>query len=234
MKCIIVDDELLAQNIIKSYIEKTKFLELIRVYSSALDALEILQSEHDIDLLFLDVEMPELTGIDLLTSVKNLPKVIIMSANEKYAIDAFDYDVVDYLLKPFTYVRFIKAVNKASELQKLASNEDMESEFLFIKNNASYIRIRYAEIIWIEALENYIKVFTVSETYTLHLTMKAVEDSLSENLFYRIHRSFIINLKFVSLIENHVILINHLGQKISLPIARSFRNGFYDKINRLK
>ncbi len=234
MNCLIIDDDTLARSVISKFVEKTNFLTLSGTFPSAVDALALLNTENDIDLLFLDVEMPEMTGIDLISSIHKLPMVIIMSAKGKYALNAFEYDVIDYLLKPYTYARFIKAVSKAYEIFKQQHIEETGEESFFIKNSSSIIRLKYTEIIWIEALENYVKIHTMDEDFTVHLTMKSIEEHLPASLFIRVHRSHIVNLKKIKLIKENVIIINTNKKKLQIPIARSYRTSLYEKLNLLK
>jgi DNA-binding LytR/AlgR family response regulator len=235
MNCIIVDDDILATKIIIDYVHRTPFLKLENSFKSAIEALPFLAQKNNIQLMFLDVEMPELSGIELLQAIKELPQVIIMSAQQKYAIDAFEHDVVDYLLKPYTYARFYKSVSKAYNQYKI--NQDKQAlpeSHIFVKSNQSYIKIKKEEIVYIEALENYVKLHTTGETHILHQTMKTMEEQLSDAIFARVHRSYIINIHFIKEIENHIIHIKTASSQISIPVSRGSRTDLYQKIKLQK
>lgn len=230
MNCIIIDDDQLSRKILESFVEKTEFLKLLNSYSSAIDALNSSTKSEEIDLIFLDIEMPEMTGIEFLKSFKKTPQIIIVSAQEKYALDAFDYDVTDYLLKPVTYGRFYKAVEKSLERQsKLESPSDKKE--IFIKKNSALVRLSYEDILWVEALENYVVINTFDDKYTIHFTMKSIEKQLPATTFKRIHRSFIINISKINSIEDNSVVINHKNGKKVLPIGKSYRDNLLNDIN---
>lgn len=235
MNCIIIDDDKLSRRVLEEFIKKTDFLDLTHSFESAVEAINALKKEEQIDLIFLDIEMPEMTGIDFLESFKNPPQVIIVSSKEKYAIDAFEYDVTDYLLKPVTFARFYKAVDKAqARLAKRSRKEkevDTDSDEIFIKKNSSYVRLKYDDILWIEALENYVIVNTYNEKFTIHFTMKSIENKMPESKFKRVHRSYIVNINKINLIEDNTIVIkNHEGSKI-IPIGKSYKDKLMGDIN---
>ncbi|OQX97818.1 MAG: DNA-binding response regulator [Bacteroidetes bacterium 4572_128] len=198
MNCIIIDDDKLSRRIIEEFIAKTEGLKLIASYPSAVEALNVFNKKDEINLVFLDIEMPEMTGIEFLSSFKVLPKIIIMSSKDKYAIEAFEYDVIDYLLKPVSYARFYKAVSKAN----FRENEDNKE--IFIKKSSTLIRLKYADILWIEALENYVIVNTFDNKHTIHFTMKSIATKLPANSFTRVHRSYIANTNKIAMIEDNI------------------------------
>jgi len=233
MNCLIVDDDTLARDVITSFVQKTQFLNLIDSVPNAIEAMNILNRENNIDLLFLDVEMPDMTGIDLISTMKNLPLVIIMSAKSKYALDAFEYDVVDYLKKPYTYARFIKAVNKANAIYKKSRASEIGEETFFIKSNSKLLRIKFVDILWVQAVENYVKIYTFKENFMLHLTLKSVEEKLPKQLFFRVHRSHIINLMKIEEIEDSVIFLQAEKERLQVPVARSYRTKLYERLNFL-
>ncbi len=229
MNCIIIDDDQLSRKIIESFVERTDFLKLTHSFSNAIEALNTVTNEEKIDLIFLDIEMPEMTGIDFLNSFKSTPQVIIVSAQEKYALDAFEYDVTDYLLKPVTYGRFFKAAEKAfKRLNKVESDNKKE---IFIKKNSALVRLSYEEILWVEALENYVVINTFDEKYTIHFTMKSIEKQLPLNMFKRIHRSFIVNISKINSIEDNSVVINHKTGRKVLPIGKSYRDNLLGDLN---
>ncbi len=228
MKCIIIDDDKLTRILIEKYVQKTKVLEFVGSYENPVVAMND-ENMKDIDLIFIDIEMPEMTGIEFMQSFKNLPLVVVISAKEKYALDALDLDAVDYLLKPIEYPRFLKAVNKARDIKN--SMEKKEDKGIFIKDGGtSFIRLKYDEVLWIEALENYVLIVTETEKHTVHFTMKSLEQQLPDNFFIRIHRSYIVNIDKIVAIEDNYVIITYGGRKKSFPIAKSFRDNLLKKI----
>ncbi|MBN2164776.1 MAG: response regulator transcription factor [Marinilabiliaceae bacterium] len=234
MNCIIIDDDRFSTKVIEEFVNKTSGLKLLGTYEDAVTALNVLNSsnsENPIHLIFLDIEMPEMSGIDFLKSLTVLPQVIIYSSQEKYALEMYEYDVTDYLLKPVQYARFIKAVNKARERFDKKENVEKESTEIFIKNNSSLVRVKYEDILWIEALENYVVVNTFKDKYTIHFTMKAISDKMPVDKFVRVHRSFIVNLSKIKLIEdNSVVIRTESGSKV-IPIGKSYKDKLMDDIN---
>ncbi len=231
--CIVIDDEKISRLVIEKYIKKTKDLNLVRSYESAIEAVNHIDEIKNIDLIFLDVEMPGMTGIEFIKNFSNLPHVIIISAQDRYAIDAIEYDVADYILKPVNYARFAKSV---ARVKKILENEQQTAEnqndSLFIKDtNSSYKKINFEEILWVEALENYITVTTEKTKYTIHFTMKSFEKKLPSNIFMRIHRSYIINLKKVDAIEDNEVIIMLNKRKKKFPIARTYKEALMTKLN---
>jgi len=230
MNCVIIDDDALSRKIIEEFVKRTEFLDLKVTYENAVDAINDLNFESkDIDLIFLDIEMPEMDGIDFLNTLNNLPQVIIVSSQDKYALEAFDYDVTDYLLKPITYARFYKAVTKAKNIMLANSNDGVDE--IYIKNDSALVKLKYNDVLLVEALENYVIVNTFSEKYTIHFTMKAIEKQLPLSQFIRVHRSFIINLKKIERIEDNTIIVKiDKGNKI-VPIGKAYKENFMKYIN---
>ncbi|MBN2743035.1 MAG: response regulator transcription factor [Marinilabiliaceae bacterium] len=234
MNCIIVDDDKFSTKIIEDFVTKTDGLTLMGKYNNAVSAIHALNhsdSENPIHLIFLDIEMPEMTGIDFLKSLNVLPQVIIYSSQEKYALEMYEYDVTDYLLKPVLYPRFIKAVNKARERFDKKENLAKKSTEIFIKNNSSLVRVKYDDILWIEALENYVVVNTFKDKFTIHFTMKSITDKMPMDKFVRIHRSFIVNMSKIKVIEDNSVIINsETGPKL-IPIGKSYKDKLMDDLN---
>ena len=233
MNCVIIDDDKLSRKVIESYIDRTDYLTLIASYSGAIEAINEIKINDPINLIFLDVEMPEMTGMEFLNSLNTTPQVIIISSKEQYALEAFEYDVSDYLLKPISYSRFFKAVNKVNT--RIAKNGvttiTPEKDEIFIKSNSALVKLHYDDILWIEALENYVVVNTITDKYTIHFTMKAIEDKMPSHLFSRIHRSYVVNLKKIEMIEdNSVVITTDSGSK-SIPIGKSYREKLMGDIN---
>src|SRR6056297_673411 len=172
MNCIIIDDDALSRRVVEEFVKRTDFLDLLHSFENAVEAVNRYDTvEADIDLIFLDIEMPEMDGIDFLNTLKNLPQVIIISSKEKYAVNAFDYDVTDYLLKPITYSRFYNAALKAKNIHEVKERDVVDE--IYVKKNSALVRLKYDEILWVEALENYVIINSFSEKFTIHFTMKS-------------------------------------------------------------
>ena len=230
MNCIVIDDDALSRRVVDEFINRTEFLELKHSFPTAVEAINLLQkSTEDIDLIFLDIEMPEMDGIDFLNTLKNLPQVIIISSKEKYALEAFDYDVTDYLLKPITYGRFYKAVLKAKNI--FESRSKKESNEIFIKKNSALVQLKYDDILWVEALENYVIVNAYNEKFTIHFTMKSIETQLPVSFFKRVHRSYIVNVKKINRIEDNSIFIKYNDGLKAIPIGKAYKERFMNDIN---
>lgn len=231
MNCIIIDDDKLSRRILEEFIKKTEGLQLLHSCADAVDAINILKKEDNIHLIFLDIEMPEMTGIDFMESLQVEPQVIIVSAKEKYALDAFEYDVTDYLLKPVTYSRFFKAVDKAATRFEKDKNNLIGKEEIFIKKNSTLVRLKYEEILWVEALENYVIFNTYKEKFTIHFTMKAIEQKLPPQNFTRVHRSFIVNTSSIDVIEDNSVIIKTEEGSKTIPIGKSYKEKLMKDIN---
>lgn len=231
MKCIIVDDEKVSRIVLEKYIRKTDFLEPAESFDNATDAANKISKDKSIDLVFLDIEMPDMTGMDLMEATTDLPQIIVVSAKEKYAVDAISYQVTDYLLKPVQYPRFLKAVNKAKDVHE-AVKKDADEQGIFVKNtSSSFVRILYSEILWIEAMENYVNIYTADEKHTIHFTMKAMMQKMPEDTFKRVHRSFIVNLNKIKAIEDNMIIIALKTGTQAIPIAKSYKDDLMDNLN---
>jgi DNA-binding LytR/AlgR family response regulator len=231
MNCIIIEDEPLSVRIIQECVRKTTDLNLVHTFSNAIDAINILQTDESIELIFLDIELPEMSGIEFLDSIKEPPQVIIISSKGLYAADAFDYDVADYLVKPITYARFYKAIQRARKRLEKDKLDKVGRSEIFIKKDATLVRLKYTEILWIEALENYVIFNTFNEKFTIHFTMKAIEQKLPQDKFTRVHRSFIVNTGSIDAIEDNSVLIKvHDGTK-SIPIGKSYKDKLMGDIN---
>ena len=232
MNCIIIDDDPLSRKIIEGFIDKTDVLNLVGSFESPLDSFKVFDKEENIDLIFLDVEMPEMTGLEFLNTLDTPPMIVIVSGNEKYALEAYEYDVVDYLLKPLALPRFYKAISKAQKRwQEKESISNYPEEIFIKKKNSTLVRLRYDDILWVEALENYVTVNTFKEKFTIHFTMKAIENKLPMVNFKRVHRSYIVNIRQIEQIEDsNVIMRVDSGTKV-IPIGKSYRDNLMDDLN---
>ncbi|WP_298363701.1 LytTR family DNA-binding domain-containing protein [uncultured Lutibacter sp.] len=234
MKSIIIDDEEMARAIIEQLISKNKKLSLVESFSNAIDAIKYL-NQNTIDLIFLDIHMPTFTGFDLLQTLKNPPKVILTTSDKNFAIEAFEYDcIVDYLVKPVTQKRFDKAVQKATLFSQASNVESKSKETevineLYVNIDRRLVKINFATINLIEAKGDYILIKTDGKNYTVHSTMKKIEEKLPDDLFLKVHRSFIINTKKIIDIEDNSVLISNNV----IPVSRSNRPELMKRLNLL-
>lgn len=227
MKCLIIDDDEFSRKAIEMCIKRTDFLQLAFSFSNASDALNYLSS-NKVDLIFLDIEMPEINGIDFLKSFKSTAQIIVTSAKKEYAAEAFDFNVTDYLLKPVEYARFLKAVIRVSEINMSLQTSHSETDDIYIKKDTRLIKLDAKNIIWIEALADYVNIYCMNEErHTLLATMKLMEDKLKKTDFARIHRSYIIRLDKIKEIEENSVTVN---TKV-LPISRGYKDNLFKKLN---
>jgi DNA-binding LytR/AlgR family response regulator len=232
LNCIVIDDDKLSRKVLEEFVARTDFLNLTHSLSNAIEAINLFNEKADIDLIFLDIEMPEMSGIEFLGSLDEAPEVIIVSSKEKYALESYEYDVTDYLLKPVSYGRFFKAADKVRhKLLQKDSIENKGNEEIFIKKNSSLVKLKFDEILWIEAMENYVVIHTFDDKFTIHFTMKAIGEKLPPKEFIRVHRSFIINLKKVDLIEDNTIIMKTSSGSKLIPIGKSYKDNLMDDIN---
>ena len=233
IRAIAIDDEPLALKLVANYISKTPFLELVEAFDNPVDAMSFLE-KNPVDLMFLDIQMPDLKGTEFARLLKHGPKIIFTTAYEKYAIEGFKLDAVDYLLKPFSYEEFLNAVQKAKKLIGLEKKElstiEANKEFLFLKSEYKIRRINFNDISYIEGLKDYIKVYVRNESHPILSlsTLKAVEAKLPKSKFMRIHRSFIVNLDHVETIERSRIIF---GKKY-IPVGDQYRKKFQEFLDK--
>jgi DNA-binding LytR/AlgR family response regulator len=235
LTCLIVEDEPIAQDILKSYIDKTDFFEISAQVSNAIDAFTFLQN-NPVNLLFLDIKMPQMSGIELLRALSNKPKVIITSAYRDYAIEAFDLDVVDYLLKPFSFERFLRAVGKAfndtlTNVATVPAQKNLkERSFFFVKGNKQLQKIYVEDIAYIESQRDYLKFKLVNEHEIItRQTIGYYEQFLPAQLFIRIHRSFIVAIDKIKTAEVNRLMI---GQQY-LPIGRNYKQHVFEHLKTI-
>jgi len=228
VKCIIVDDEPMARDVIRRYIEKIPNLKLFGEFGNAIEATIFLQ-EQTVDIIFLDIKMPQLSGTEFVRSLRNMPKIIFTTAHKEYAHEGFELDVIDYLLKPIPFDRFLKAVNKAlpqkiQEEEKQSKNEENNpsSSFIYLRVDRKMIKMLLNDIFYIESDKDYVKVFTEKGYIITRQTIVSVEAMLPEKQFIRIHRSFIVSIDKIKYFTAETIMI---GTK-ELPIGRNYRNNF--------
>ena len=231
MNCLIVDDEPLARELMEDNVSKVPFLKLVKTCSNGFEALEVLQTEP-VDLVFLDIQMPGVTGIQFLQSIKNPVMVIFITAYEKYALEGFNLDVVDYLLKPVSFDRFLKAANKANELFALRTRPEagtsISSEFIFVHADYNLVKINLGDITHIEGLKDYVKIHLTSSTRPVitRMSMKSLEELLPSQRFMRVHKSFIISLEKIISIRKGRIKIG----VAEVPLSDSYSEKFFQVI----
>lgn len=225
MNCIIVDDDELSRKAVCHLVSQISYLKLGGVYASAAEALSVLNNNRDkIDLMFLDIEMPDLSGLALIKNLNDPPLTILITSKKDYALEAFEYNVVDYLLKPILLERFFKAVEKSKGIFNVDRKETLsfDEEYIFAKINIK-------DILWIEALGDYITVNTFNKKHTIHSTMKTIEKKLNQNKFIRVHRSYIVSIDNINSIDDNMIVINDQ----LIPVGYVYKESLIKKLNLL-
>lgn len=232
-RCLVVDDEVLARQLIQTHLTQIPNLELTYSCSSAIEAGQFLQS-NKIDLMFLDIQMPKLNGINFLKSLAHPPKVIFTTAYSEFALEGYELNVIDYLLKPITFERFLKATNKALEIFDLENFIKEPSiiksadKSIVIKSSHQLIKINIDDILYIEGLHKYVKIITKEKKYTSLIGLTAIENELLKDQFYRCHRSFIINLDKINLIDGNQVMISHFN----IPISKNNKEELISKMGK--
>lgn len=228
INCVIIDDEPLARKGMKEYLSDVDFLNLIGEFDSPLKATELISS-GEAQLLFLDIQMPKITGLDFFKSLKQPPPVIFTTAYPEYALEGFEVNALDYLVKPISFERFLKAALKAKEFYEIReTNARYEgvSDYFFIKADNKLVKILFDHLLYVEALQNYVLIHTTEKKYMTYLTFKSVEEYLPSEKFLKVHKSYIVSVLKIDSIEGNDILIgNH-----HIPISRNQKDGVMDKI----
>lgn len=235
LRCLIVDDEKLAQELLRTYVHKMPNLELVNTASTALEAMQILQAEQ-VDLLFLDIQMPDLTGLEFLRSLRHPPATILTTAYSEYAVESYELQVIGYLLKPIEFERFFQAVHKAAnqlqnniqtvDKQPIKVKELIKKDYFFVKADSKIVKVNINEILYIEALQKYVRIHTQQERIVTLLSLSKILEELPSNQFIRIHRSYIINLEQIENVEGNMVKI--MNQK--LPISKGQRDTFMEHL----
>jgi len=233
IKCLAIDDEPLALKQISSYIEKTPFLEAVALCRSAFDAIVFLENS-EVDLMFVDINMPDLNGLDFVKSLTQKPQIIFTTAYSEYAIDGFQVDALDYLLKPISYAVFLKSANKAKTWFELNSKQpesvQTTQDSLFVKSEYKMVRIFLSEIKYIESANEYIQIHLVNdEPVTTLIRLKAMEEQLPKDKFMRVHRSFIVNLDRIKVIERNRIVFDH---NVYIPVGEQYKEKFQEFVDK--
>lgn len=240
IKAIIVDDEPLALEVLETFISRIPEIQLVKKCENAFEANEALKNNH-VDLMFLDIQMPQLSGIDFLKTLSNPPCVIFTTAYPDYAVEGFELNAVDYLLKPISLERFMKAVNKVSEklAAKRSDNEnnhsaDVVDDFFFVKADKKLVKINFDDILYIEGLKDYVIIRQETGRVITLQTMKSLEDRLPVTKFKRVHRSFIVNIKKITAILGNMVELMEGGKVKQLPIGKNYRDELLEMINENK
>jgi DNA-binding LytR/AlgR family response regulator len=233
IKSLIIDDESLAREGLTEYVEKVDFIELSGICKNAIEANSFLQ-QNDIDLIFLDIHMPEMSGIEWLKSLSDAPLVIMTTAFREYAADGYDMEVIDYLVKPISFQRFLKACNKALKTLEQQRNTlfsyqetgDKENNHFFIKSDSKFIKIPFEDVLYIEGLKDYVAIHTTTKKYLALISLKNVESRLPKHKFVRTHRSFIVSTSKIDSIEGAMIKIKNAV----IPISRELQEQIYSLV----
>ena len=230
--CIAIDDEPLALEKIKGYVEKVDTLDLISTFDNGIDALSFLK-ENKVDLMFLDVQMEELSGIQLLETLNHKPKVILTTAYDKYTLKGYELNVTDYLLKPFSFQRFLQAIDKVydvvlSEKNRTPAihaekNQNYKLDYIFIRTDSKYKKVNFADILFVEGMKDYIRIHTTNERMMTLKSFKKISEFLPEELFIRVHKSYLVSISKIDSIERNTIVI---GEN-RIPIGESYRKHFF-------
>jgi DNA-binding LytR/AlgR family response regulator len=229
IQTIIVEDEPLAREGLLSYTREVDFLTIRKVCEDALEANQVL-AEGNVDLMFLDIQMPKITGIDFLKSLKHPPMVIMTTAYPNFALQGYELDVLDYLVKPFPFDRFLKAVNKAREFFELKSRStgatSVKEDYFFVKCDYRYEKIHFKDILYVEGMENYVVIYTAAQKFVTLLRMKTIEETLPASDFIRIHKSFIVSVRAISSIDGNDMIVS--GKR--LPISREKKSEILERV----
>lgn len=234
IKCLVIDDEPLAIDLLKAYVQQTSYLELVGTFENPLKALDIIKSEN-IDLIYLDINMPQITGLDFAKILPENTRVIFTTAYDQYALDGFKLNALDYLLKPINYSEFLKASNKAEEWFKLLASSKSKTEeafpnHIFVKSGYRMEKIELDDLLYVENQKDYVKfhIESIDEPISSLMSLQSLEDKLPNNKFMRVHRSFIVNLDKIKTIERNCIVFG----KAFIPVSDSYKERFMEFINK--
>ncbi|HYK47895.1 MAG TPA: LytTR family DNA-binding domain-containing protein [Parafilimonas sp.] len=222
IRCIIVEDETLAQNVIQSHLQRTPGFELVGICNNALEATETL-SKHDVDLIFLDVQLPGMTGLNFLRTLQDPPLVVLTTAHAEYALESYEFNVIDYLLKPISFERFSKTVNKIVDgklfTQAAKEKQTWPHDHIFIKSSGKFFKVNFSEIVYVESMKDYLKIYTADYRLITHQTMNEMEKMLPAKQFMRVHKSYIVSLAHIKTIQTNNIEVG----KAFIPIGSNYK-----------
>jgi DNA-binding LytR/AlgR family response regulator len=234
MKCLVVDDEPLARDLIESYIDQVEGLTVVKSCANAIEAFTAMQHKS-VDLMFLDIQMPQVTGMELLKSLKDKPKVILTTAYREYAVEAFDLDVIDYLVKPITFERFLRAISKIyhvqhplNEVEENSMLQSYDEAYIYLREDREMIKVFLRDILYIESLRDYVKVKTTTRQIITYQKISYLEQKLPENKFVRVHRSFIVSFDKVSSFAMNAVRIANT----EIPIGRNYKQQALKVLNQ--
>jgi DNA-binding LytR/AlgR family response regulator len=233
MNCIIVDDSLVARKALSVLINHVDFLTLTKECSNPIEAFNYLKSES-VDLIFLDIEMPEMTGLEFIKNLKQRPIIILVTSKKNYAVEAFELNVADYIVKPVTLARFMIAVERAKEIfdskdKKISATDGDSADYIFVRSNSALTKIGLNDILYIQALGDYVKIFTANKHNLVHSTLKSMEEKLDPTKFFRLHRSYLVSINHIEKIEENEVRI---GQH-SIPIGEQYKKELLKRLNLL-
>lgn len=229
MNCIIVDDDDASRSLLMQIAKQVDYLTVIQTCSNSLEAMNILNKE-DVDVIFLDIEMPEMNGMEMLKALDNRPYVILTTSHTEYALDAYELNVIDYLVKPVTLPRLLKALAKVNGPSNLKEQISTGRDYFFIKKDSALTKLPIKDILWIEALGDYVTIHLKEQKFILHATLKAIEGKLPANKFVRVHRSYIVQIDNIKTVEDTTIFINDT----SIPIGAIYKENFIKRLNPLQ
>jgi two-component system, LytTR family, response regulator len=230
IKCIIVEDEVLAQNVIQSHLQKVDRFELVGVCNNALEAKEVL-NKLEVDLIFLDIQLPGMTGLNFLRSLANPPLVVLTTAYAEYALESYEFSVIDYLLKPISFERFSKTVNKIVEgrlFTQPKEKDNSSNDHIFIKSNSKFFKVNFSEVIYIESMKDYLKIHTAEYNLVTHQTMNDMEKILPSKQFIRVHKSYIVAIARIKSIYGNSVEM----EKATIPIGINYKEKVMNLIGR--
>lgn len=228
LNCIVVDDDEMSRKVVVHFIEKTNFLQLIKEFDNAIDATQYFDEEH-VDIIFLDIQMPEMSGMDFINALEKNIEIILITSEQKYAVEAFKKKVTDYLVKPIEYSRFLQASQKAQKNVEIKRAATLKRKEFYVRTDAKIVRITYEKILFVEALADYVIIQTTTKKHIVHFTMKGIANRLPDDEFVRTHRSYIINLNRIEALEDNSLLI---GEKY-IPIGASYKEALLNRLNFL-
>ena len=230
IKCIIVEDEILAQQVIQNHLEKTPQLELVAICQNAAEAIKVLENT-EVDLIFLDLQLPGVTGLHFLKSITDPPFVIITTAYAEYALESYEFNVIDYLLKPISFERFSKAINKlmgGRMLSQPTPEKENWGDHSFIKSGSKFFKVNFSEILYVQAMKDYVRIFTKDFQLISHQTMNELEAMLPSKQFIRIHKSYIVSINHIKIIYGNSVEIDN----VTLPIGNNYKESVMAMIGR--
>ena len=230
IKCIIVEDERLAQDVIKNHLQQVDRFELVGVYRNAPEAAEAL-SNNDVDVMFLDIQLPGMSGLHFLRTLSDPPLTVLTTAYPEHALESYEYNVIDYLLKPISFDRFLKTVNKIVDgklLNESAKEKEIPGDHIFVKANSKFFKVNFATIVYIEGMKDYLKIHTTENTLVTHQTMNDIEKILPAKQFLRIHKSYIISLSHIRAIYGNSVEMDNA----TIPVGVNYKEKVFSLIGK--